>query len=185
MEPRSVPPPLSARERILKTAHDLFYREGVHSTGINRIIDEARVTKVTFYRHFPSKHDLIRAYLVYRHECWMKWFNESLARHGNTIRSLGPVLEEWFCDPEFRGCAFLNSVSELEIEFPDVLEMTRQHKAEVESVIKSLLPSHQSGLATVISIAVDGATVKAQYDVKPEAALNGVNLLIEKVLKVQ
>ena len=52
--------PQGARDRILHTAHDLFYREGIRATGIDRIIATAGVTKVTFYRHFPSKNDLIR-----------------------------------------------------------------------------------------------------------------------------
>ncbi|WP_394700542.1 TetR/AcrR family transcriptional regulator [Thiomicrorhabdus sp.] len=65
---------LPARERILLTAHDLFYREGIRATGIDRLIREAGVTKVTFYRHFPSKNDLILAFLHYRHQRWMDWF---------------------------------------------------------------------------------------------------------------
>jgi AcrR family transcriptional regulator len=58
---------LSARDRILRTAHDLFYADGLRATGIDRVIAEAGVTKVTFYRHFPSKNDLILAYLNLRH----------------------------------------------------------------------------------------------------------------------
>ena len=73
---------LPARERILRTAHDLFYAEGLRATGIDRVIAEAGVTKVTFYRHFPSKNDLILAYLNLRHEQWMAWFVAALARHG-------------------------------------------------------------------------------------------------------
>ena len=62
---------LPASERILLTAHDLFYREGIRATGIDRVIAESGVTKVTFYRHFPSKNELILAFLAYRHERWM------------------------------------------------------------------------------------------------------------------
>lgn len=65
---------LPARERILLAAHDLFYREGIRATGVDKVIAAAGVTKVTFYRHFPSKHDLIRAFLEYRHGIWMAWF---------------------------------------------------------------------------------------------------------------
>jgi len=54
-----VSPTLPARERILLTAHELFYRDGIRATGIDRVIAESGVTKVTFYRHFPSKNDLI------------------------------------------------------------------------------------------------------------------------------
>ncbi len=53
----------AARERLLRTASDLFYREGIHAVGVDRIVAEAGVTRATFYRHFPSKEDLVEAYL--------------------------------------------------------------------------------------------------------------------------
>ena len=59
---------LPARERILVTAHELFYRDGLRATGIDRLIAESGVAKLTFYRHFPSKDDLIRTFLDYRHQ---------------------------------------------------------------------------------------------------------------------
>ena len=58
---------LPPRERILRTAHDLFYRDGIRATGIDRVIAESGVAKVTFYRQFPSKDDLVLAYLDFRH----------------------------------------------------------------------------------------------------------------------
>jgi len=89
----------AARDRILLTAHDLFYGEGVRATGIDRVIAESGVTKVTFYRHFPSKNDLVRAFLDYRHERWMHWFVDALARHGASEgRVATPVvaaMREW------------------------------------------------------------------------------------------
>ena len=69
---------LPARDRLLHTAHALFYRDGIRATGIDRVIAESGVTKVTFYRHFPSKNDLICAYLEYRHTGWMAWFGDAL-----------------------------------------------------------------------------------------------------------
>ena len=72
---------LSARERILHTAYRLFYRDGIRATGIDAVIADARVTKVTFYRHFPSKDALIIAFLELRHHRWMQWFREALTRH--------------------------------------------------------------------------------------------------------
>jgi AcrR family transcriptional regulator len=75
---------LSARESILLTAHDSFYANGIRATGIDRIIKQAKVTKVTFYRHFPSKNNLIIAFLAYRYQRWMNWFTESIKRYGNT-----------------------------------------------------------------------------------------------------
>src|SRR6476620_5154480 len=61
-------PTSEARERILATADRLFYNEGIHAVGIQRVIAESSVTRVTLYRHFPSKDDLIAAYLERRAE---------------------------------------------------------------------------------------------------------------------
>ena len=71
-----------AREKILLSAHELFYRHGIRATGIDKIIAQARVTKVTFYRHFPSKNDLILAYLEYRHTRWLNRFSQSIKLMG-------------------------------------------------------------------------------------------------------
>ena len=120
---------LPARDRLLHTAHALFYRDGIRATGIDRVIAESGVTKVTFYRHFPSKNDLICAYLEYRHTVWMAWFGDALQRHAHALpvgtdrtRALAPALAEWLGSEHFRGCAFINSVSELGDTVPEVLE---------------------------------------------------------------
>ncbi len=118
---------LPARDRLLHTAHALFYRDGIRATGIDRVIAESGVTKVTFYRHFPSKNDLICAYLEYRHTGWMAWFGDALQRHAHALpagtdrtRALAPALAEWLGSERFRGCAFINSVSELGGTVPEV-----------------------------------------------------------------
>ena len=66
--------PLSARDRILQTASRLFYREGLRATGIDRIIAESGVAKMSFYRSFASKNDLIAEFLRQRHVAWMERF---------------------------------------------------------------------------------------------------------------
>ena len=180
---------LSARERILRTAHALFYAEGLRATGIDRVIAEAGVTKVTFYRHFPSKNDLILAYLNLRHDLWMAWFTEALERHGgasNGAKTLPPVMEEWFSSQAlggFRGCAFLNGVSEMGPAIPAVVEATRQHKQQMTDAIEALLPP--SGLrrrtAEALATAVDGAIVQAQYSDDPALALRALQFIADHV----
>ena len=171
----------SARERILLTASDLFYREGIRATGIDRIIAASGVTKVTFYRHFPSKNDLIREFLAYRHQRWMLWFMDALQRHGGGIKALVPSLGEWFNDESFRGCAFINSVGELGGVLPEVIEITRCHKLEMASVIEKLLsPSRRRKQnAQAISLAVDGAIIRAQFEQTPEAALSSLGMILK------
>lgn len=181
-EPNTEP---SARERILLTAHDLFYCDGVRATGIDKVIAEARVTKVTFYRHFPSKNDLIRAYLDYRHELWMKWFKDALNRHGaytgQGLNALVPTMEEWFTKPIYRGCAFINTVSEMGGVLPDVIEISSRHKQDMTDVIAELLPEspNRLAIANAAAIAVDGAIVKAQLDAKAKLnALQGLSVIL-------
>lgn len=174
-----------ASERILLTAHELFYREGIRATGIDRVIAESGVTKVTFYRHFPSKNELIRAFLAYRHERWMKWFVDALERHGahrgKGIDALVPALRDWFADAGYRGCAFLNSVSELGSALPEVVEMARSHKREMAAEIERLLPPSRQRAkdAQLVALAVDGAIVHAQFDETPDAALKTLDRLVK------
>jgi AcrR family transcriptional regulator len=179
-------PNLPARERILLTAHDLFYREGIRATGIDRVIAEAVVTKVTFYRHFPSKNALICAFLEYRHQRWMAWFIEALQRHGSVSQGKGldalvPTLAEWFRGESFRGCAFINSVGELGGTLSEVVKIAQRHKQEMTTVIASLLPAstHRKQDTQAIALAVDGAIVRAQFDETPDAALKALARILK------
>lgn len=179
-----LPPALPARERILLTAHDLFYRDGIRATGIDRVIAESGVTKVTFYRHFPSKNDLIREFLEYRHRRWMEWFVDALKRHGEAPDALIPALGEWFNDENFRGCAFINSVGELGGVLPEVVEISRRHKQDMTEAIASLLPPsrHRTADAQAVAVAVDGAIIRAQFDHAPQPALHALDRLVRAVL---
>ncbi len=178
---------LSARERILLTAHDLFYAEGLRATGIDRVIAEAGVTKVTFYRHFPSKNDLIVAYLNLRHERWMTWFTDALERHGGASKgaqAIPLVMDEWLSGKalgDFRGCAFLNGVSEMGPVMPAVVEATRQHKQQMTDAIEALLPpsDQRKRTAEALATAVDGAIVQAQYSGDPAPALRALQFMAD------
>ncbi len=163
------------------TAHALFYRDGIRATGIDRVIAESEVSKVTFYRHFPSKNDLIQAFLEYRHQRWMAWFQTALARHGGTAQALVPTLAEWFEDEGFRGCAFINSVVELGGSQPAIVAISQRHKLEMTEVIRGLLPStgdQPTQIAQALALALDGAIVEAQLLQAPVAALASFRRII-------
>lgn len=107
---------LSARERILRTAIILFNRDGIQATGIDRIIAEADVAKMTLYKHFPSKADLVAAYLEFKDQAR----NSNLLKH-TTLKTDDPLqqilgifdsLEDWFREPDFRGCPFVRGLYE-------------------------------------------------------------------------
>ena len=108
-----------ARERILRTAYDLFARRGTRGVGIDEVIGRAGVAKATFYRHFPSKDDLVLAFLQRREEVWTLDFVEAGARRrGSTaeeqLLAIFDVFHDWFQRREdFDGCSFINVLLEL------------------------------------------------------------------------
>ncbi|WP_433318450.1 TetR/AcrR family transcriptional regulator [Micromonospora sp. CA-269861] len=107
--------PSEARLRLLTTATRIFYSEGIHSVGIDRIISEAKVTRATFYRHFPSKDDLILAYLREVHEMERDTVEAAIATNSSPVeplRAIAGSIAQNIQSPGFRGCAFLNAAAE-------------------------------------------------------------------------
>ncbi|WP_112485361.1 TetR/AcrR family transcriptional regulator [Thiomonas sp. X19] len=175
----------AACDRILRAAHDLFYSDGVRATGIDRVIAESGVAKLTFYRHYPSKNHLVCAYLNDRHQRWMAWFVEALARHGGRPEAISLAVGEWLHDPGYRGCAFINSVGELGSALPEVAEIARSHKADMTAAIAAVLPTsrQRAKLAQAVALAIDGAIVRAQFDGSPDAALAALDRIVKALLK--
>ncbi|MFD5406436.1 TetR/AcrR family transcriptional regulator [Streptomyces griseorubiginosus] len=115
----------AARERLLSTASGLFYREGIRAVGVERILAEAPATRATFYRHFPSKEDLVVAYLrgvdtATRAD--VQAAIEAAPSPADALRAIGTVLADSLASPEFRGCAFLKAAA----EYPDPDDPVRQ-----------------------------------------------------------
>jgi AcrR family transcriptional regulator len=107
--------PSEARTRLLTTASGIFYAEGIHSVGVDRILAEAQVTRATFYRHFPGKEDLVLAYLQGADQA-IRGQVDAAAAAGlppvDTLRAVGESIAHGIRSPGFRGCAFLNAVAE-------------------------------------------------------------------------
>ncbi|MEH0820292.1 MULTISPECIES: TetR/AcrR family transcriptional regulator [unclassified Micromonospora] len=108
---------LHPRDRLLRTASRLFYAYGLHTVGVDRLVSEAGVTRATFYRHFPSKEDLIVAYLRSRSEEIRNGVEQVVAdsRGREALLRIVNVLGEDVCSTGFRGCPFLNAAA----EYPD------------------------------------------------------------------
>jgi AcrR family transcriptional regulator len=105
----------SARDRLLAAADELFYEEGIHTVGIDRVIEKAGVAKATLYSVFGSKEELIRAYLHGRLEARQERINRALAildTPRERILGVFDVLATTCADPSFRGCAFMNASAE-------------------------------------------------------------------------
>ncbi|MFI6793988.1 TetR/AcrR family transcriptional regulator [Nonomuraea sp. NPDC050383] len=110
--------PSEARSRLLNTATRLFYAEGIHAVGIDRIVAEAKVTRATLYRHFPGKEDLVLAYLNQVDLVMRDQAEEAVAAGlpaAGTLQALSASIAQGIRSPDFRGCAFLNAAA----EYPD------------------------------------------------------------------
>ena len=167
-----------ARQRILETADRLFYQDGLRAVGIDRIIAEANVAKMSLYKHFPSKDDLILAVLKHREEGVLEFFRSTMERHGkkakNPLRAFFAALKEWFETPGFRGCAFQNAAVELADPVHPGTEFVRGHKQRFSEFLRGLVEEaigkSAAKVAPAVALLVEGAVVTAVIQGSPDAA---------------
>jgi len=129
----------AARDRLLETATRIFYAEGVNTVGVERIVSEGHVTRATFYRHFPSKQDLVLAYLQTAHDA-IEQRIEQLAAAADEPRALLTAIAddigEQLASPHFRGCAFINTAAEFEDAEHPIRRAVAAHRAWFSSVVR-------------------------------------------------
>jgi AcrR family transcriptional regulator len=165
----------SVRERLLAAANELFYEEGVHSVGIDRVIERAGVAKASLYSTFGSKEELVRAYLEGRHEKRRQRIARAVASHETPRARLLAVfdsLEDLFREPGFRGCPFVNASAESNGDA--VKSACGGSRAWVHSVFADLGREagvqDPEGLARDLVLLYDGAITSAHMDRNPESA---------------
>ena len=165
-----------ARERLLAAASELFYAEGVHTVGIDRVIERAGVAKASLYNTFGSKDELVRAYLEGRHADTAGRITRALGRYGTPRDRLLGVFDaqgELFTEPGFRGCAFVSASAESP---SDVVEKAA---ADFRGWLRDLLTGlareagapDAAGLARQLHLLYDGAGLSARMDHDPSAAV--------------
>lgn len=176
-------PDASARDRILSTAQRLFYQQGIRATGIDKVIAEAGVTKVTFYRHFPAKNQLIHAVLEQRHQRWMQGFQQTLAQTPLLQNALPAALKSWFDEADYRGCAFINASAELGDSLPDISELARRHKREMADAIALKLTQTERWKTGQIMLLAEGAIVRAQLGEEAEAVTADLAAALAAILQ--
>jgi len=167
-----------ARQRILETADRLFYQEGVRAVGIDRIIAEAGVAKMSLYNHFSSKDDLILAALKYREEGVLEFFRSSMERHAkkvkNRLRAFFAALKDFFESPGFRGCPFQNAAVELADPDHPGTEFVRGHKQRFSEFLRGMVEESvgkaRAKFAPAVSVLVEGAIVTAVIQGNSDAA---------------
>ena len=162
----------SARERLLAAANELFYAEGVHTVGIDRVIEKAGVAKASLYNTFGSKDELVRAYLESRHARIARRYASYLERYPTPRERLLGVFEaqgELFAEPGFQGCAFASATSEAHATLVD--EAADGYRAWVRELLTGL--AREAGapdpglLGRQLHMIHDGASQSARMDHDP------------------
>ena len=168
--------PSAARERILEAAFSLFYARGIRAVGVDLIIAESGVAKATFYKHFPSKDDLVVAYLDTVDGVWFGQLKEAAGAAGpdpaDQLVGLFDALTNACRREGYRGCAFINAAAETQ-PGTAVHDRTVAHKTAVLAWMRDL--AQQAGarnpavLARSLSLLLDGGLASGSLDADPEA----------------
>jgi AcrR family transcriptional regulator len=135
--------PQSGRERIGRAAYELFSRQGVSSVGVDTVIAHAGTAKMTLYRNFPSKNDLIIDFLRRREQLWTRnWLQAETNRMAREPRdqllAIFDLFDGWFADPDFEGCSFLNAIVEINDQDHPVHQAAVHHLANIRGHIAAL-----------------------------------------------
>jgi AcrR family transcriptional regulator len=179
--PAKAPLPRAAkRGRLLDVAQDLFSRYGYHAVGIDTVLAEAGVAKMTLYHHFPSKEALIAAVLERRAaEIATEIATKVAAARGGAAGRVLAVfdwLDDWFRSPGFHGCLFIKAAS----EYPAESDLPRRAAASFKASCQGLLfdlcgelglaPMRAKPLSRQLALLVEGAMVLAFIERRPDAA---------------
>jgi AcrR family transcriptional regulator len=164
-----------ARDRLLRTAEELFYAQGTRATGVDQILEVSGVGRASFYRHFPSKDDLVVAVLQRRREWFRTGIKPRVAALGGHPLDVFDVLAQRLEETGYRGCAFLNTM----VEIPDPANPAHreavEHKEEVRAYFAELLAAHgyrddEHEVSRRLLMLYDGGSVTGLRERSPRAA---------------
>ncbi len=173
---------VSPRERVLATASQLFYEHGIRAVGIDRIVAESGIGKMTLYRHYPSKDDLVVAVLEARNASALQVIAELTHTGGTPAEQLVGLferLEEAFSSPAWHGCAFANATLELHDSAHPARNVAARHKQLTADILEPLARAagaeHPRDLAEQLTLLLDGAMVAVQIRADPAACRPAVH----------
>ncbi len=166
------------RDKILETASDLFYKQGIRAVGVDLVVEKAGVAKTSLYRHFGTKDDLVAAFLERADlDFWSEW-DRVTEQHADNARAELDAQLDWIGEragqPDYRGCPQINVVA----EFPDAdhpaRKVAKAHKRELRRRLKGIAERLNSTapdeLAGQLVVLVNGAFVSTQIFEPGEAA---------------
>ncbi len=164
------------RERILEVASELFYQKGIQAVGVDKIIVQADVARMSFYRHFKSEEGLVLAYLHRRGELIRDWLESEVHRLAPTVRdrplAVFDALALRFALEDYRGCGFINAIAETADRNDVVHQAAVHHKMNIQDYLAQLLRDADLGAehAPDLLLLFDGAVVSAVREKSAEPA---------------
>lgn len=166
------------RQELIDTAIRLFSEHGYHNTGIDRIAQEANVSKKTMYHHFRSKEELILAALKHHDGLFRNFFmrkvNETASTPEERLIGIFDVAHAWFSDKEFFGCMFINAIGEYANREDAITHACQEFKSQMTAFVQELATEAQvenpTKLAETLSLLLEGAIVTAQVAGTPNSA---------------
>lgn len=175
------------RARILAVANELFYAQGIRATSADRIIEQVGITKVTFYRHFRTKGDLVVAYLKEQSAAEQQWMRGT-RREGDpvgSLRALATGIGAASCSPGFRGCAFINAAAEFADPEDPVREAVDEHRAwmrgEFAAIAAEAGAKDAESTARQLMLSRDGAMVNG-YIGEPTAVADSLTAAFTSII---
>jgi AcrR family transcriptional regulator len=174
--PRRGAPPkgeASARERMLATANELFYRDGIHATGVDTVVERSGVSKTSLYRAFRSKDELVAAFATERDRSLWAWWDRIEERHAEDPRALLEALLSGLAkrigNAAYRGCPFLNLATELPDPNHPGRIVAQANKAEMRSrlvaIVARIGASDPDRVASQLALLINGAMVTGLVEV--------------------
>lgn len=170
----------SKKEQIIQVASGLFNQQGIRATGVDQVVAESKVAKMTLYNHFPSKDALVLDYLKRQDEQWMAWFKSSIDRRGGTpqdrLLAIYDVLGEWFAEPDFTGCAFIKAASEFSDSSHPYHKAAHHYKMELRSYMEAWTAQCEvrqpEALSNMLYLLMEGAITAYMLESDLESAVH-------------
>lgn len=183
---------LSTRDRLIQTAHQLFYNDGFRNVGLDRILSKVGVTKTTFYNHFESKDDLVLEVLNWHDRWWRDTFLGLLRKHGGDsprgqILAIPDALDEVFASGGFNGCIFVNVAVEFPLPHDPAHQAAAAHKRAMGEIIRELAgyagATDPEAIAREISLVMEGTYVTRHVTHDPktsEIARHLIGMIVQR-----
>ena len=193
MSPAATMSPDAAQRSVLRAADEMFYAHGISGVVMRDIRDASGVSMRRLYAMYPSKSELVAAWLSDRHDTWMAWFVSSIERHvaggADPVLATFDSIAEWVTTPGYRGCAFINSLAETS-EIDDTHRtIIATHKRDLVEHLARLAarerPNAPSWFPAALAVIIDGAIVQCTIFASTEpldAARSAVHQLLETSL---